>query len=251
MPVYKYDRNHARLGFGTTIGILITGECQFPFIPGDVGNASSYEFPVRYEFVEGMSIPGLLAPDLSVSDAVIGAARALECAGVAAISSNCGFMSVFQKRVAAAVSVPVLLSSLLQVPWVYRMLPKHKRIGIVTAHAGAMRENQRLFFDGAGIDDSIPVVLAGMEDKPAFLNEMIREGGTIDTDDIEREVVEVASALVQTNPDIGAIVLECSDLPPYAAAVQEAVRLPVFDFMTMINYVHAACARKAYRGTMY
>ncbi|MEL7632233.1 MULTISPECIES: hypothetical protein [Sporomusa] len=38
--------------------------------------------------------------------------------------------------------------------------------------------------------------------------------------------------------------------PPYAAAIQAAVNLPVFDFITLINFVHQAVAQKPYYGFM-
>ncbi len=72
----------------------------------------------------------------------------------------------------------------------------------------------------------------------------------MDSDQIEKEVTGVAARMKDENPDLGAVLLECSDLPPYAAAVQEVVDLPVFDFITMIDHVHSAIRRKRYQGYM-
>ena len=175
-------------------------------------------------------------------------AQALERAGVAAITADCGYMALFQKEVAAAVNIPVFLSSWMQVPFICQMLQPGKKIGVVVADSRYIRKEILI---NAGIDDSIPLVIVGMEDQPAFFSAIMEEAGTLDSDAIEREVVRVARNLVEANPDIGALLLECSALPPYGAAVQEAVRLPVFDFITMINYVYSAVAKVQYRGTMY
>ena len=89
-----------------------------------------------------------------------------------------------------------------------------------------------------------------MEGQSEFREAVLEEKGTLDSDKIEQEVVHVARELVTGNPHIGAILLECSDLPPYARAVQQAVNLPVYDFFTMIHYVHTAHVRLPFVGLM-
>jgi hypothetical protein len=61
-------------------------------------------------------------------------------------------------------------------------------------------------------------------------------------------VVNAALDMLEEADDIGAILLECSDMPPYAAAVQEATQLPVFDFITLIKWLHNATTQKPYSG---
>ena len=79
---------------------------------------------------------------------------------------------------------------------------------------------------------------------------LLEEKGTLDTVKIENEVIGVAQQLTHDNPEIGSILLECSDLPPYAAAIQDAVNLPIFDFITMINYIHSSMVRMPFKGFM-
>lgn len=248
MPVYHVDPNPHRLSYGTTIGILLLNT-RVPSIPGDVANASTFNFPVLYRVVDDLLIDKLIVDaDPALAEPIICEARALERAGVAAITADCGYMALFQREVVAAVDIPVFLSSWMQVPFIYQMLQPGKKVGAVVADSRYIRRETLV---NAGIDDSIPVVIAGMEDQPAFWSAIMEEEGTLDSDTIEREVVRVARNLVQANPDIGALLLECSALPPYGAAVQEALQLPVFDFITMINYVYSAVAKPRYQGTMY
>lgn len=248
MPIYHVDANRHRLSYGTTIGILLLNT-RVPSIPGDVANASTFNFPVLYRVVDDLLIDKLIVDaDPALAEPIIREARALERAGVAAITADCGYMALFQREVVAAVDIPVFLSSWMQVPFIYRMLQPGKKVGAVVADSRYIRRETLV---NAGIDDSIPVVIAGMEDQPAFWSAIMEEEGTLDSDTIEREVVRVARNLVQANPDIGALLLECSALPPYGAAVQEALQLPVFDFITMINYVYSAVAKPRYQGTMY
>jgi len=93
-------------------------------------------------------------------------------------------------------------------------------------------------------------VIEGLQDLPNFRNFAIEETGTLDTAAVEREVVETAQRIMDRDGSVGAILLECSLLPPYAAALQAAVQLPVFDYVTMIKYVFSAVVQRPYQGFM-
>lgn len=240
-------RNKLQSWCGESIGILIL-DAAYPCIPGNVGNASTFDFPVRYKVVKNASIDRLLNQrDSSLLDPFIEAARELQDEGVKAVTGACGFMALFQRQVADALDVPVFLSSLLQVPFIYQMLPRGRKIGIISADSSALTLEH---FSSVGITLDIPLILGGMENQKEFREAVLLEKGTLDSDQIEREVVGVAEEMVSRDPDIAVIVLECSDLPPYAAAVQAAVNRPVFDFITMIQYVHTSLVRRPFQGFM-
>jgi len=243
MPIYKV-RPHAE-SYGHDIGILLI-DCRTPFIPGDVGNATSYPYPVLYRTVPDVTLDRLINQgDLSLTENVLATARSLELAGVRAITSDCGYMLHFQKQVAAAVSIPVMLSPLLQLPFVESLLGPDAAIGIICAN------RRRLTPELLAIalpDPRLPVHVAGLEDCPNFRGPILDETDTLDSDAIEAEVVAAAAALCREHPRIGAIVLECSNLPPYAHAVQAETGRPVFDFLTMIDHVRSASRRTRYAG---
>jgi hypothetical protein len=246
MAVY-HVRNKSQSWYGESIGILIL-DAAYPCIPGNVGNASTFDFPVRYKVVKNASIDRLLNQrDPSLLEPFIEAARELQAEGVKAVTGACGFMALFQRQVADVLDIPVFLSSLLQVRFIYPMLPRGRKIGIISADSSALTPEH---FSGVGITPDIPLVLGGMENQREFRESVLLEKGTLDSDRIQCEVVEIAEQMVEKHPDIGAIVLECSDLPPYAAAVQAAVNRPVFDFITMIQYVHSALVRRPFLGFM-
>ena len=235
----------AQAWYGESIGILIL-DASYPCIPGNVGNASTFPFPVRYEKVEGASIDRLLnQQDPELVTPFIDAARRLYNSGVHAITGACGFMALFQPQVSQNLEIPVFLSTLLQLPFMYQITGK--KVGIITADATCLKPKH---FASTGVVDDFPCVIAGMENQPEFRDAILKEKGTLDSQKIQTEVVGVAKKLVKQNPDIGSILLECSDLPPYAQAIQTAVGLPVFDFITMINYVHATIVRTPFNGFM-
>jgi hypothetical protein len=221
--------------YGAPLGILML-EAKFPRIPGDMGNSTTWPFPVLYRVVSGASpekvvlkgAAGLL-PDF------IDAAKDLVRLGAEAITTNCGFLSLFQKEIAGAVGVPVATSSLMQVPWVQATLPPGKRVGLVTVSGSTLTPAH---LAGAGVPLDTPVV--GTENGREFFRVLIKaEKEDMDVALAEQDVVGAGRDLVAKHPDIGAIVLECTNMPPYAAALQAAVGLPVYDIYSMITWFHA------------
>jgi Asp/Glu/Hydantoin racemase len=221
--------------YGSRVGILML-ETRFPRIPGDMGNATTWPFPVLYRVVEGATpekvvlkgAAGLL-PDF------IAAAKELVRHGAEAITTNCGFLSLFQKEIASAVGVPVATSSLMQVPWVQATLPPGKRVGLVTVSGSTLSPAH---LEGAGVPLDTP--LAGTENGREFFRVLIKaEKEDMDIALAEQDVVGAGKELVAKHPDVGAIVLECTNMPPYAAALQAAVGLPVYDIYSMISWFHA------------
>jgi len=228
--------------YGAPLGILML-EARFPRIPGDMGNATTWPFPVLYRVVKGASpekvvlkgAAGLL-PDF------IEAANELVRLGAEAITTNCGFLSLFQKEIAAAVGVPVATSSLMQVPWVQATLPPGKRVGLVTVSGSTLSPAH---LEGAGVPLDTPLV--GTENGKEFFRVLIKaETDDMDIAQAERDVVEAGKELVARHPDVGAIVLECTNMPPYAAALQAEVGLPVYDIYSMIVWFHAGLRPRAF-----
>ncbi len=244
MTVYRVARK-SQSWHGIPIGILILN-ATYPCIPGNVGNATSFPFPVRYKEISEASIDGLINQrDPALIQPFVDGARELEAEGVRGIAGACGFMALFQREIADAVHIPVCMSSLLQLPFIRQILPRNKKIGILTANAGALTESH---FQAVGVQDQSGLVIRGLENSQEFREAILEEKGTLDSERMEREVVQAAKEMKSSNHDLGALVLECSDLPPFAHAVQETVSLPVFDFNTMIKHLQTAVVQHPYHG---
>jgi hypothetical protein len=229
---------------GEAIGILLL-ETAVPFIPGDVANASTYAFPVRFMRVPGFTVARAIGKDPTIYADLESAARELAAQGVRAITGDCGFMALHQQRLAEALEIPVFLSSLLQIPFMLSILGAGSKVGVITADG---RSLDSALLSAVGITAGDRLVIEGLEAQPSFYRFAIEETGTLDTDAVRAEVVAAGRSLVARDPAVKALLLECSLLPPYAAAVQQAVGLPVFDYVTMINYVFAAVFRRPYHG---
>lgn len=238
---------HARKGqvsSGEAIGILLL-DTSVPFIPGDVANATTYDFPVRFRKVEGFSVAKAIGKDPSIYPNLKAAAGELVGQGVRAVTGDCGFMAFHQQRLARELDVPVFLSSLLQIPFMLNILGDGAKVGVLTADGRSLDTG---LLAAAGVTDTDRLVIEGLENRKHFYGFAIEENGTLDTEAVEAEIVEAGLGILKRDPSVGAFLLECSLLPPYASALQAAVRLPVFDYITMINYVFSAVVKRPYAG---
>jgi aspartate/glutamate racemase len=220
--------------YGIKIGILML-EHVFPRIPGELGNATSFSYPVRYHVVKGASGQKVVREkDPKLLNDFIEGAQELERFGVRAITTNCGFLAQFQPEVADAVNVPFFSSSLMQIPMIYRMLRRDQKVGVLTVNGRTLTPD---LFKKVGVE-GIPLVVKGLENEEEFTHVMLDDILKMDVDKARAENVKVAKELIKENPDVGAIVLECTNMPPYAKAIQEAVQLPVFDIFTLTDMVY-------------
>lgn len=229
---------------GYTIGILLL-EVWYPLLPGNVVNASTFKYPVRHKVIPGATQERVHSGDPTLLDNVIQAGKELENEGVRAIVGACGYLANFQTKVSAALTVPTYLSSMLQIPFIKAGLKPHEKIAVLCADKDSMNSN---IFKEVRIDDSDVCVVEGLGDKPEFSAILKSDRGCFNNGLLRSEVVKTAEQMVKSNKHIGAFLLECSDMPPYAADLQKAVNLPVFDFITMINWVHNSVAQMPYYG---
>lgn len=220
---------------GAALGILMLNT-RFPRIPGDIGNALTWPFPVQYRIVEAanpenvvLNDPAALLPDF------IAAGRALVQAGCDGVATNCGFLVPFQNALSEALGVPVASSSLMQVPSVAAMLPAERRVGVVTISAETLEPRH---LEAAGIGPETPI--EGIVQNGHFGSGILYNTEEIDFSAAGQEVIDAAARLVAKSPDVGAIVLECTNMVPYAAAIRRATGRPVFSIYTYLTWFQAA-----------
>jgi Asp/Glu/hydantoin racemase len=228
--------------YGAPLGILML-DARFPRIPGDMGNASTWPFPVLYRVVKGASPERVVLHGAAgLLDDFIAAALELVSQGAEALTTNCGFLSLFQHELAARVRVPVATSSLIQVPWVQATLPPGQRVGVITVAAKSLTPRH---LEAAGVPLDTPIT--GTEGGREFYRVLILgEKDDMDVDLATHDVLEAARTLVGQHPEVGAIVLECTNMPPYAKALQETFGRPVYDIYSLIAWFHAGLRPRSF-----
>jgi len=215
--------------YGAAVGILML-EARFPRIPGDMGNARTWPFPVLYRVVRAATPDRVVRRAASgLLDRFIDAARQLVADGADGITTNCGFLSLYQRDLAAAVPVPVATSSLIQLPWIEALLPAGKRVGILTISKASLTPAH---LQAAGVPVDTPI--AGTEGGREFSRVILDDEPEMDVELARQDNVEAALALQRDHADLGAILLECTNMVPHAAAIRNATGLPVYSIYSMI-----------------
>jgi Asp/Glu/hydantoin racemase len=237
--------------YGEAIGILMFDNRRYPMIPGNVGNASTYDFPVRLKVVKGLDWYPPPEDEWGGSppaevDLLVEAARELEQEGVRAIVTCCGFFSVMQETLARAVDIPVFTSPLILLPMLLRTIAASKSIAVYTASKPHLTEG---FIRAGGVSDLKRIKVFGAESSSEFA--ATHMGGTrieMDMELLQQQIVDIATDFVNANPDLGMILLECTTFPSFAAALQDKTGLPVVDYIGMINFVFNSVVCRRYTG---
>jgi Asp/Glu/hydantoin racemase len=210
-------------------------ESRFPRIPGDGGHAETWPFPMLYKVI-GDATPQRVVRQGAhgLLDTFVEGAQELIRMGADGITTNCGFLALYQRELAAACGVPVASSSLMQVAWVQSLLPPGKRVGIVTVSASSLTAEH---LSAAGAPADTPVT--GTESGREFTRVLLGDELQLDVDAARSDVLAAAGQLVEENANIGAIVLECTNMMPYAADIAQRLQLPVYDFYSFVTWFHA------------
>jgi len=227
--------------YGAALGILML-ETRFPRIPGDIGNAGSWPFPVLYKVVPDASPDRVVRQGADgLLPAFIEAGRELVRLGADGVTTGCGFLSLFQRELATALEVPVATSALMQVPLIQRMLPVGKRVGVLTVSGETLRAEHLI---AAGADPNTPVV--GTEGGQEFSRVLLNDEDSLDVDLARADNIAAARRLVEAHPAVGAIVLECTNMVPFAADIAAATGRPVHSIHTFATWFQAGLAPRRF-----
>lgn len=211
------------------------GLVQLEKLQGNSTNQETFTFPVKFSRIKGANIHTILEnPCQKVLQSMISEACKMEEQGIKAITTSCGFNSILQKELADSVNIPVFTSSLLQIPLLQNMLGKQQTVGVITAKKSALSEQH---LENAGVNKQMPIQIQGLETCTEWNKIFSSPDEDIDVSTVKNDIVSMACSMMELS-DIGAFVLECTDLPPFSNAVRKATGRSVFDFVTLTNFVY-------------
>lgn len=231
---------------GYAVGLMHIA-APFPVVPGNPVNASTFDFPVLYEEVVGLTGAEVIAGDPSGAKKLADAARRLEAAGVCAVAGACGSFANFQTALSEAVEIPVFASVLTLAPVVLASLPKGKALGVVFADANAFTARVRR---ECAIRDDAPIRVTDVCDHPGFAA-LIAGASEFDEADFADYFERRLIGFLKSHPEIGAVMIQCNELIPYAWTIQKHADLPVFDAAGLVRWVHGACAHRPPSGLAF
>ncbi len=214
------------------IGILI-----LPFHwrapPGNPARSDTFAFPVIHEVLYGVTFNDLVSCHSRVEAEVVAAAQSLVSRGAAAVVGSNGSFASYQKAVAAAVNVPAYMSSMTQVPWILAGMRPSEKLGVVAAWGSAITDR---VYEQCDIPDPERLKILSAAELPEF--RAMVQGQDYSPEQLERELVDWLSPALLTG--VGALVLQCSDLPPFSAALARSTGLNVHDVTGLAAWVHHA-----------
>jgi len=238
--------------YGEAIGILLFDDRRYPTLPGDVANASTYDFPVRLKVVKGVvDVPPPTQPGPFESyphdvQQLVRAVEELNEEGVRAVVTACGFFSGVQGVLAQASKVPVFTSALMLVPIITQMIGAMRKLGVLTASKSLLTDD---FLTSVGITSGHNIVIAGADASTEFY--ATHMGGkriTMDVELLRKELVDVVRDFHAEHPDLGALLVECSNFPTFSVDFQRATGLPVFDYIAFIELMYRSVVQRPYQG---
>ncbi|WP_298840330.1 aspartate/glutamate racemase family protein [uncultured Roseobacter sp.] len=222
------------------LGILML-DTRFPRIPGDVGNPDTWLFPVRYAIVPGATPQAVVCEDPEpFVRAFVTAGEELVSQGCRGIATTCGFLSLIRPRLARELGVPVAASALEQAGQIQATLGPGKRIGILTI-SGPSLTPEHLSVAGVPQDAEVQGV-----EETAFAHSILGNADTLDVPKARQDLTEAARKMVQDTPDIGAIILECTNMVPYAPDIARATGRPVYSIYSYLNWFHESLAPRGF-----
>ena len=222
-------RHRAGAEAAIRLGVIML-DTRFPRPPGDIGNAETFGGRALFDIVPGAAAervvragspdPALIAPFLAARDRLVRA-------GAGLITTSCGFLVRFQDALARDCPVPVVTSSLTALP---ALAGRYGKVGVITIHGGRLTPDYLVV---AGVAPETPV--EGTEAGAEITRKLLGNAPDLDLAAAERDVVEAGARLKARVPGLTAVLLECTNMPPYRAALAAALGLPVFDILTVLE----------------
>lgn len=207
------------------LGILML-QTRFPRPPGDIGNPASFAFPVRYGIVPGATPAAVVrGHDPALLAHFVQSGMALVQQGAVALSTSCGFLARWQRELQAALPVPVWSSSLLKLAEL-----RGTSCAVITIEAASLTAAH---FEGVGADPATAV--EGIQPGSPLHRTLLDDLPDLDPIDAQAQVLAAAARLRRRHPQLQALLLECTNLPPYADSLRADTGLPVHHIVTLLH----------------
>ncbi|WP_454683312.1 aspartate/glutamate racemase family protein [Ancylobacter moscoviensis] len=234
MPRSLLTPRRPRPVHGTMIGIMVL-DTRFERLPGDIANAATWPFPVQFRVVRGVRPQDVIEGDPAEALArFFEAIDDLVATGVDGITTSCGFLAAVHPELRRHSPVPIATSSLMQIPLALSLLPEDRTVGVIVSDKAALKDTH---FLNVGAPTGLP--LGELAFDGPIRTHMRTNAPRADAAAQEREVLDVVARMLEETPSIGAIVCECANLPPFSAAIRETFGLPVYDIVSLVDWLHA------------
>ncbi|QLG74116.1 hypothetical protein HG535_0F06280 [Zygotorulaspora mrakii] len=220
--------------------------------PGDPLNPESFDFPLIHEIVPNATLWNVVKPEEyseEFLESIADSCRRLAERGAIGVITSCGFLAQMQTRIKDRIPIPIATSSLLQIPLLLTMRAANEHIGVITFDAETLGDAH---FEGIGIDTNMRKRITIIGCTPSGpLRGIIQRGEPYIHEELEEELLSRAKILLEQDPSITVIVMECTQMPPFSKAVSSATGLPVYDVITMIEWFYSGLKPKSVKPDVF
>ena len=199
----------------------------FPRVAGDVASPDTYQTPIAIKKIDQASVAAVVtaAPDqTNISKFEQACGDIHHGIGV----TSCGFLGYWQDHLNRICPAPFIASSLVDLPH-WQGLHGDGELAIVTFDDAVLStplyEGLRSGFHGAviGLSPDMHLRQVISQDRPE-----------LDQPRAEQEMLDLLTPYLAAG-SIKALVLECTNLPPYKAAIKSRFDVEVYDILTSIH----------------
>ncbi|MFG6667726.1 hypothetical protein ACGK9R_11510 [Halomonas sp. HNIBRBA4712] len=219
-----------------SVGIIML-KTSFPRLKGDIGNPETFRYKAQYEVVDLATVDSVVTSskiDEAVFEGIVAAAKRLECRGVKAIATSCGFLAPIQARIQDQIKTPFVASSLNIIPLMNTIFGIHNDIGILTFDQSKLSP---LHFNGhyrTGLH------IQDIDKEGAFYQAIKFDKRELSYQEAENDVLNSAKKLVDKHKNLSCIILECTNLSPYKNEIKRITQKPVFDIVEILDWLFKA-----------
>jgi hypothetical protein len=224
-------------------GVLML-DTQFPRWMGDIGCPDGWPVELLYQKVNGMFPKEIVrsSETLQKHDVLpffVQAAEGLISQGVGGITTSCGFLILLQNELQSRLPVPVITSSLLLLP---QLLADNATVGVLTMDEHALGDAH---FLAAGVlhKDLPRLRIQGVSREEEFASAIMENRLHMNFDTAQRSVVSAAVSLQKKSPELRHVVLECTNMPPYARAIEVATGWQLHSLHELLKASSAAASK--------
>ena len=211
---------------------LIQLDTSFPRIPGDIGAAETWSCGLDVRRIPDLSVAQVI--NAAPGDTDISAAEeAVKTASGDLVATSCGFLCYWQDRLAATCRAPFISSALLDLPRLTQVFPGDE-LAILTFDNEVLAAPA---FAAALGGFAGPVL--GLPPRAHLRQVIAGDLPHLDPALAEAELIDLVAGLVRDRAAAGsplrALLLECTNLPPYKQALKARFDLQIFDILTLID----------------
>ena len=209
---------------------LLQLDTGFPRIAGDVGSAETYRATLDAHVVPDLSVQRVVAA-APLADDISGVEPVLARVRGEVITTSCGFLGIWQDRLAGAAPAPFIASSLNGLPDLMKRYAPEE-LAILTFDAATLKAPAF-----APLLDGFSGPVIGLPASSHLRQVIADDLPELDRRRAETEIIDLVAGLMAQG-QVRALLLECTNLPPYKAALKKRFDIEIFDILTQIHLMN-------------